>query len=284
MLLDDMDESMRTIDDIRMHIRLGELNRTIRFARLRCLSVAQIFDRISNLEDDDANDYVYRLSEMQLTDTEIEHLVAVMDEVAQRSEYTPAKLKAKLDRRLLRLVRLLPSVFANHFAEPFVSHRRKARRQWAYSALREKEITESIAVKLLEVFHQTGDQEALKLIARNPPRIPEIGAQVLLENLEDEYWRARVVEALLLNNRQVALAISSQYPIEFAHAAGRVEDTSLLGTLSDLFDHNQHDIDFLSMYAYALGKLQGRDLLQSLEKFLAATYDNGCNIGATHSV
>lgn len=256
-------------------MKLDELARTIQYARIRCLSVNEITDRISKLDEgDDANDYVHRLSEMQLTDSEMEQLVDVMHALAHRSESAHSKLKARLDRTLLRLVRLLPSDHANRFAEPFVNHRRKARRQWAYSALREKQISQSIAVKLLKVFHETGDQEALQLIARNAERVPEIGADVLLENLEDEYWRARVLEALLIHDRQIALALADRYPFEFAHAAGRVEDTTLLSPLCDLFECNQHDVEFLSIYAYALGKLKGQDQLRTLEEFLATAYND----------
>ncbi len=275
MCLNNMDEDTPTIDDFKTQMKLGKLNRTIQYARLRCLSPDEITDRIAKLDEgDDVNDYVHRLSEIGLADSELERLVDAMNGLAQRSENAPSKLKAKLDRTLLRLVRLLPSNLANRFAEPFVDHRRKARRQWAYSELREKHISQTIAVKLLKVFHETGDQEALQLIARNPERVPEIGADVLLENLDEEYWRTRVVEALLLHDRQTALSFSHQYPFEFAHAAGRIEDTSLLSPLCELFEHNRDDLEFISIYAYALGKLRGKDQLQSLEEFIASTYNN----------
>ena len=149
-----MDEDKPTIDDFRTHTKLRELDRTIQYARLRFLSPDDITDRIARLdEDDDPNDYVDRLSKMNLDDSELERLVDVMDSLAQRSENTPSKLKVKLDRTLLRLVRLLVRLrhidLANRFAEPFVDHRRKARREWAYAALRKKQISQSIAVKLL---------------------------------------------------------------------------------------------------------------------------------------
>lgn len=274
-----MDEYKPTIEDFRTRTQLGKLDRAIQRALLRCLSPDEITERIAKLDEgDDANDYVRRLSEMELPDSEWDRLVDAMDSLAQRSEDVPSRLKAKLDRTLLRLVRLLVRLrqidLANHFAEPFVDHRRKARREWAYAALRKKQISQSIAVKLLKVFHQTGDQEALQLIVRNPERVPEIGADVLMENLDEEYWRARVVAALLLHDRQSALSLSHQYPFEFAHAVGRVEDTSLLSSLSDLLDDNQDDLEFLSIYAYALGKLRAKDQLESLEEFLASTYDD----------
>jgi hypothetical protein len=265
-----MNEDSPTVGDLRLQMQLSELNRTIQFAHLRCLSVEEIVHRISRLDEgDDTNNYSYLLSEMQLTDTQSECLYDAISSLARRSEHSPSKLKATLDRTLLRLARLLPSELAIRFAMPFVDHRRKARRKWAYYALREKEISKSIAAKLIDVFHKTGDQDALQLVARHPRCVPEIGAVSLLENIDEKYWRARVIEALLIHDRKSALTLSHQYPFEFAHAAGRIADSGLLKALSELFDHNNHDIDFLSIYAYALGKLQGRDQLQSLEEFLA---------------
>jgi hypothetical protein len=270
-----MDEDNPTIDDIRVNMELRKLDQTIQFARLRCLSPEEIIDRIAEREEgDDANAYVYRLSEVRLADDQIECLVDAMNRLARRSENAPSKLKARLDRTILRLVRLLPSDLANHFTEPFLDHPRKARREWVYSALREKHISQPVTVKLLEVFQKTGDQEALQLIARNPERVSEGWADFLLENLDEEYWRARVLEALLLHDRETALLLSHLYPIEFAHAVGRTEDQSLLDPLCELFDQNRDDLEFLSIYAYALGKIGGEGQLQSLEEFVASTRDH----------
>lgn len=63
MWLNNMDGGKPTIDDIKTHMKLGELDRTIQYARLRCLSADEIADRIAKLDEgDDVNDYVHRLS------------------------------------------------------------------------------------------------------------------------------------------------------------------------------------------------------------------------------
>jgi len=248
---------------------LRELDRTIQYARLRCLPASEIIDRISNVcEEDDLGDHIARLSEMQLAQADLDYLVVSMKRLAGRAEESSSRLKLRIDRVLTRLVRLLPSELAVYFAEPYVNHRRKTRRQWAYKALREKQISGAIAVKLSQSFQETGDQDALQLIARNPTYVPNIGADFLLKNLKERYWRARVVEALIVYDRPAALSLSQEYPFEFAHAVGRNGDKTLLGPLSALFEGNSEDAEFLSIYAYALGKLGGKSELESLELFI----------------
>lgn len=270
-----MDDDESNIESFKTEIFLDKLGRTVRYAKLRCLSPTEIFDRIAGLDlDPEVTDYVYRISELRLTGSNLEHLLGVMKNLANRSESSSSKVRAKIDRILLRLVRLLPTDIGNNFAEPFVDHRLKSRRRWAYSSLRQKPISKIIAVKLANVFKQHGDQDALKLIARNPKRVTDVGGEFLLANINEEYWRARVVEALLDYDRPTALLIAKRYPFEFAHAVGRSGDDSLVSYLTDLFPANQDDMEFISIYAFALGKLGAIAELESLECFIAVRYPN----------
>lgn len=257
------------LNRIKEEMALKELDRTMRFARLRCLSRCEIIRLVCDpTEMEHLTDHIGRLKEFILTEPEVKSLVAGMERLARHSEASPTKLKSKVDRTLLRLVRILPSDLANSFAEPYVNHPRKARRKWAYSALREKQISDTIATKLADAFRRTGDQETLELIARNPERVAGVGATFLLSNVVDRYWRARILEALLVNDRSSALALSRQYPFEFAHAVGRTGDASLLDALRSIFEVSSNNLEFLSIYAYALGKIGARDELESLEHFI----------------
>ena len=270
-----MDDDESNIESFKTEIFLDKLGRTVRYAKLRCLSPTEIFDRIAGLDlDPEVTDYVYRISELRLTGSNLEHLLGAMKNLANRSESSSSKVRAKIDRILLRLVRLLPTDIGNNFAEPFVDHRLKSRRRWAYSSLRQKPISKIIAVKLANVLKQHGDQDALKLIARNPKRVTDVGGEFLLANINEEYWRARVVEALLDYDRPTALLIAKRYPFEFAHAVGRSGDDSLVSYLTDLFPANQDDMEFISIYAFALGKLGAIAELESLECFIAVRYPN----------
>jgi hypothetical protein len=89
-----------------------------------------------------------------------------------------------------------------------------------------------------------------------------------MTNLKEKYWRARVLEALLIHDRDTALLVACRFPFEFAHAVGRTQDQSLLEPLLKLFDENSKDIEFLSIYAYALAKLAAKTELESLKRYL----------------
>jgi hypothetical protein len=73
---------------------------------------------------------------------------------------------------------------------------------------------------------------------------------------------------LLVYQRPAALALASRYPFEFAHAAGRAGDKSLRGPLRVLLSANSNDLEFLSICAYALGKIGAKAELKSLKKFI----------------
>jgi hypothetical protein len=256
-------------NDYSSEIAVRELSRTIEFASLRCLAPTEIINELADLDEtDDRSDYITRLLDLKLNQAELGLLEMTMQTLVQRADKVPPRLKKKIHHALLRLVRALPSDAACVFAEPFVDHRSKSTRERAFSALRNKQISESIAEKLINTFRESGDQEALELIVRNPELVPRVGGEFLMANLKEKYWRARVLEALLIHDRDTALHLACRFPLEFAHAVGRTQDQTLLEPLLKLFDENSRDIEFLSIYAYALGKLAAKTELESLKRYL----------------
>jgi len=254
---------------VRRDLAWREVPRTIKYAHIRCLPRTEIISRVCDPQQaDHLAEYISRLFEFKLSDSELKALVSGMEELAHCTETAPAALKTRIDRTLLRLVRILPSELAVRFAEPYIIHPRKARRRWAYTALREKQISETIATGLIDTFCKTGDQEALNLVARNPQCVAGARADFLLTNLTERYWRARVLEALLIHDRPAAIAQSRHYPFEFAHAVGRTGDASLLQELRALFTEYSDDPEFISIYAYALGKISAEAELESLERLI----------------
>jgi hypothetical protein len=93
------------------------------------------------------------------------------------------------------------------------------------------------------------------LIARSPAAVAAVDAAELLALIEDDYWRMRVIEALLTMKEATGVSFSSLYPYEFAWAVGRSKDAALLPILASLFDNHSKDLDFLSKYVWALGQL-----------------------------
>jgi hypothetical protein len=137
------------------------LDRTIRFARLRCTPGQELIGRVLDLEalDYEALDaYAFRLTELGLTSSELRFLAAGMTVIARKTETASPEVKGIVDKALLRLVRLLPPALADQFARPYLDHKRKTRRKWAYATLREKRLSRRTTTKLANVFRETGDR------------------------------------------------------------------------------------------------------------------------------
>jgi hypothetical protein len=110
------DEYNARLHQAKTESALVELKRAIEYAHVRCLTTREVMDLICSADTNDHGiDYIKRLQELTLTDKHFEYIVTGMKDLAVRSEHAPSKSKAKIDRILLRLVRLLPSELASHF-------------------------------------------------------------------------------------------------------------------------------------------------------------------------
>lgn len=249
---------------------LQELDKTIEFAIRRCLTVTEILNHLLKFENDMDTSLIKLLYEKELSDEDYKDLLNAIEHLIVRAETVNSKLKNKIDRSILRILKLMPFELSSPFAKKYFKHPLKSRRKWAYSIFRHLTLSADLALTLFEVYRKTKDQEALELIAKNCDYLTIEEIEFLFENLSDKYWRARAIEKLLINNRSVAVKLSQQYPFEYAHAVGRTMDISLLDSLLSLFPANSKspDTDFLSIYAYALGKLKAKTQLISLQKYV----------------
>lgn len=277
-----MSDAKPAIDDINRAVAVQELRETIRYAFYRCLSVPAIVERLLSNEHEVDTTCVHRLAEMNLSDADHMALLEAVRLLAARGEARPSRQRAKIDRTVLRILRLLPTEMSAPFSKQFFSHRLKDRRKWAYSEFRDVPLSNELAETLASTYRDRGDQEALHLIARNPACVVAVGADFLLDNLTEEYWRARVIEGVLAEDRPTGLLLAHRHPVEFAHAVGRLGDPSLLDQLCRLLHANRTNIAFLSIYAYALGKLMAVDQLNALSELVDSTFGgSGIPCGAT---
>ena len=251
---------------------IQELTRTIEFAKLRCLDFDCLTEKLLASGENIDTSIVNRLKEMTLSGTENKRLAEACDELSERARTGPASFREKVDRTINRILRILPNEISYPFAIEYLNDSLKRRRAWAYTAMRGKELSPKLLPDLVEVFDRRKDQEALQLIARNPQLVIVLDPVFLLSNLTDQYWKARTIEALLQNDRDAGLRVAEKYPIEFAHAVGRLRDKSLLKPLSALFEPNAMSISFLSIYSYALGRLGALDELERVSQYAKAMF------------
>jgi hypothetical protein len=165
----------------------------------------------------------------------------------------------------------MPAEIAGPIVEPWLEHKRKFRREIAYQVLRRCGITSEIGVRLVAIFQQTRDQECLRLLARNPTALLAAAPEIVVKLLDEEYWRMRVVQSLLAISIDRGAVLSASYPREFIWAAGRQRDPALLPAMRKLLADRQDDLDFVSLYAWALGQIGARDDLLQLRSVLRAS-------------
>lgn len=121
---------------------------------------------------------------------------------------------------------------------------------------------------LLELYLKKREEEALKTIIYSSVKLDLEIIISILEKTDNKYWKARLIQNLILNEQNEVLKIYSMYPFEFIHAVGRIGNKKYIKVIKELFEENKNDFDFLSIYAYSLGKLCAKKELNNLSKYI----------------
>lgn len=248
-----------------------QIYNALNMARVRCMPFTDLVWNLRELErTQNAAQIVDCLCQLSLTKEEQSLLAPALKSLLERAETFPSKSKAQIDRYASRILKRLDAEFAEDIAGPFFTHTRKARRQMAFDAFKKAGVTPSLGCHLWVLYQEHGDQEYLQLIARNPDALLRLPIERILEELDEEYWRARVIQALLEANSELALVseIALAYPIEFVHAVGRTRNDCFLPLLLDIFSTNKTKIDFLSIFTWCLGALKAETYLDMVEEAL----------------
>lgn len=242
------------VEQYRSLAKLEEARRTVRLATARCVGADELIRQIPELwELSDPSSTVYHLEEIDLSPQQSESLATALGELAVAADQLPSRSKGQIDRYLFRLARALPTPLSARFAVEMLGHHRKVRRDIAYKLLRKAGFPLRLLSRLVSLYEQTGDEEVLHIIARKPAAVAKLDPRFLLESITEEYWRMRVVEALLKTSPEVSRALAPQYPREFVWAVGRLEAGSELALIVRLCSRTD-DCDLVSLYAWVLGK------------------------------
>lgn len=242
------------------------INRTIRMSEIRCVPFDELLMRIEHLWDDPhAGEIAYRVCNEELSDNQYYALAESIRRLADEVDLLPSAQKSSPDRAIKRMLASMPAKVAAPVAEQWLEHKRKFRREVAYRVLRECGLTAASGPRLLDVFGRTGDQECLKLVARFPVAIGNMDVPSILEKIDEDYWRMRLVQAAIISNKTGAMALADSYPHEFLHAIGRLKDATVLPKLRDLFEKHSQELRFISLYAWVLGQIGAQNELLTLK-------------------
>jgi hypothetical protein len=250
----------------RYDMRISDLKKTLRYARIRCLAFEEILHRLERIwEYPEYSEVIAALGERELSILQEKKLVQVLIGLSQVGDQLDTKNKIKVDRTLARVSKLLSRKAACEVIVPFLDHRRKARRALVYQVLKSVPIPAKIGQKFIDRHKQTGEDELLELVARSPEATLRVDARYLLSSISDKYWRARVLATLIGAEPQLAYKFAYVFPYEFVHAIGRVRHKEAINIMKRLFKKHRSDIEFLSIYAWCLGVLGARKDLATVE-------------------
>ena len=231
----------------------------------------QLIDRVRRLwEYDDASAILKRIEELDWPREHAEVLAEAVGELATGGDSLKSKDKPRVDRALLRLVRVLPEEVTSGMLFEFVQHPRQPRRKIAWRALKDGPLSKSDAEKLLARAEEIGDSSLAVIVARREDLAAQFDPDRLLALMPDDYWRMRVLEVAVPSHPDCAPAWRDSHPREFLHAVGRIGNPEYLSLIRPLLQTHMEDLDFVSFYIWALGKLGAETDIDELERELFA--------------
>jgi hypothetical protein len=273
---------MNTNQELQNEMLLFDLARTIEYAQVRCLTKPELIEELSKYQPGDFLDpYLVRLSELELNEIEINELVAAIDSILNDYENYSAKDKGKVESFVARLLDHLPDEHTAKYFDRFINSTRQSGRKIAYRSCINRALSFAESTKLLSAYNMKGELGALKVIITNSQYLSLKQIKNIMGSVEDKYWKARLIEMALKNEIGTSLDFRDEFPFELTHAIGRLSNAKYEDDLRYMFEANKEDIEFLSIYAYALGKICDKTSLKILEKHVKRQFPHNMEIHAT---
>ena len=247
-----------------------DARRTIDLANVRCIPFDCLIERLRESHTDSlSSEITYAIEERDLTTEQLDSLALAIRELISKVNNTPRINRERMDRRIGRLLQILPPDLSKPIALTCISHKRKSHRTAGLKGLRLTSIDQELSDILMECFDNTNDVRILKSLLKFPLIFTSADPRRLLQIFEaDEYWRMRVIEATLRADREFAIDLYDTYPASFIWAAGRIGDSRLLPKVKEYFEGASDKLDLLSIVSWAYGKLGAQEELQSLQALL----------------
>jgi hypothetical protein len=263
------------VDAYPLPYQLANLASAVTFARLRCLPLAELVTRATDVSHPEHQGAVRVLRERKLRAGDARLLACGLRKAIQ-DQYRaalPQQLRGRSDRLLGNLAPSLPPRVARSFALELVQHRLSARRKAAVSVLRRVGVKPADAEALKAAVHNFGDVWALELLTRIPGALADWNCCSLLSLSSeaadwDPSYRSSLVIARLWSDGMLdhdhAVA---EHAVAYVRALGRTRDGSRISLVLDCVKRSS-DPDLLQLAASVAGRGGHVDLLDSLEKRL----------------
>jgi hypothetical protein len=243
--------------------------KTLALAKTRCLPFKEKLRRLKRgLNEEFFDELAFAVAESERSARQNAKLASVVADLAKKSNHLRTSERARLDRRVGKLLRVLPSDLARPIVVSLLSDPLKRRRQIALKCIRSEEMDDHLVQFLWNRFRETDDNILLKVILSRPIPLALLDPHTLIHSFDDDYWKMRVIEATLKTDISRHTEFASLYPLPFIWACGRLGNRRMI---SDVFDclSNAHDkAGLIDITAWALGKLGATAELEDLEALL----------------
>jgi hypothetical protein len=270
---DRLPRSLKIDADLRRKViaqsNLVSARRTLTLAKIRCLTFDEKLRRLKKgLDEDFFDELSYAVRESERSPRQNAELASVVVRLAKKADGLPSSQRARLDRRVGRLLRALPFDLASPIVLELLSDPLKQRRELGLRRIRSEAISNHFVQFLCERFRETGDNELLKVILGKPIPLAILDPHALVKSFDDDYWRMRVIEATLKADASRGAAFASSHPLPFIWACGRLGKRSMISNIVDCLSNAPDKVPLIDITAWALGKLGAKGELARLEDLL----------------
>lgn len=248
---------------------LVSARKTLALAKVRCLPFKEKLRRLKKgLDEEHFDELAFAVGEAELSKRQNAELATMVANLAKRSVHLRSSERARLDRRVGKLLRILPFDLARPIVLELLSEPLKQRRQIALKGIRSEAMDDHFVQFLWKRFRETGDDALLKVILVRPIPIDALDPRRLIDSLDEDYWKMRVIEATLKADRNRGVEFADSHPLQFIWACGRLKDRRMTSSVVDCLSSVPDKVGLIDIAAWALGKLGAAGELTKLEALL----------------
>lgn len=263
----EIDSGMRR--KIVAHSSLVSARRTLALAKVRCLPLKEKLRRLKRgLDEEYFDELAFAVGESERNKLQNMELAAIVAKLAKRSTHIRGSERARLDRRVGKLLQLLPFDIARPIVLDLLSDPLKQRRKMALKGIRAEAMDDHFVHLLWNRFRETDDVSLLKVILGRPIPLDTLDPYRLVDIFDEDYWKMRVIEATLKADGSQGMQFASSHPLPFIWACGRLEDGHMTSSVVECLSNAPDKVVLIDITAWALGKLGATRELTRLEALL----------------
>lgn len=263
---------------------LRRFKETLTKSKYKCMTVKKLLNILPDVYDHSNKELILKsISSKRLSREQIVKLHKIMIELDNTTKKVKYNTKNKIDRVISRLVKNLNLKLSREWCLNDITHSRKLRRTRAYKFLKKSGIGKENYEKVLEMFNEDKEQKYLELLVRDDKAVQFLDTSYLLNNLEKEYWRMRVIEVLIKNNNLKEIeSFYKKYPWEFVYATGRTKEQKCLSYIRNIINSindfiTNYNLKLLGISAWTFGELNSKKDIENLYDILNSQIDR--NVG-----